>query len=60
MQTEAEITLVTREPDISKERLFQLAGLAGVVSGVLLILLDIAFIVIFGDQSERVAAATTT
>jgi len=41
-------------------RLFQLAGLAGMVSGVLLILLDFAFIAVFGDQPERVAAATTT
>jgi len=37
-----------------------LAGLAGVVSGVLMILLDFAFIAFFGNQPERVAAATTT
>jgi hypothetical protein len=34
--------------------------LAGVVSGVLFILLDFSFIAFFGDQPERVAAATTT
>ena len=43
-----------------KKRLLQLSGSAGVVSGVLLILLDLAFIIFFGDQPERVAAATTT
>jgi hypothetical protein len=45
---------------MSRTRLLQLSGLAGVVSGVLFILLDLAFIVFFGDQPERVAAATTT
>lgn len=45
---------------MSKTRLFQLAGSAGVVSGILLILLDMAFIAIFGDQPERIAAATTS
>jgi hypothetical protein len=37
---------------MSKTQLFQLAGLAGVVSGVLLILLDVAFVATFGDQWE--------
>ena len=32
--------------------------MAGIVSGVLLILLEIAFFGVFGDQPERVAAAT--
>jgi len=45
---------------MSRTRLIQLSGLAGIVGGVLLILLDVAFIVTFGDQPERVAAATTT
>jgi len=45
---------------MTKTRLSQMAGLDGVVSGVLLILLDLAFIAFFGDQPERVAAATTT
>jgi hypothetical protein len=45
---------------MSKTRLLQWSGLAGVVSGGLLILLDVAFLVFFGDQPERVAAATTT
>jgi hypothetical protein len=44
---------------MSGTRLLQLSGLAGFVSGLLLILLDIAFIVFFGDQPERLAAATT-
>jgi tetrahydromethanopterin S-methyltransferase subunit E len=34
--------------------------MAGVVGGILMILLDLAFIVFFGDDPERVAAATTT
>jgi len=45
---------------MSRTRLLQWSGLSGVVSGVLLILLDVAFFVFFGDQPERVAAATTT
>jgi tetrahydromethanopterin S-methyltransferase subunit E len=45
---------------MSKTQLFQLAGLAGVVSGILLIVLDFAFIAIFGDQPERIAAASTS
>lgn len=45
---------------MSKTRLLQWSGLSGVVSGVLLILLDVAFFVFFGDQPERVAAATPT
>jgi hypothetical protein len=44
---------------MTRTRLFQLCGLAGFVSGVLLILLDIAFFATFGDQPERVAAATS-
>ena len=39
-------------------RLSRLTGLAGILGGVLLAALDIAFIVFFGDQPERVAAAT--
>jgi hypothetical protein len=42
---------------MTRTRLIQWSGLAGVASGVLLILLVIAF---FGDQPERIAAATTT
>ncbi len=45
---------------MSRTRLLQWSGLSGVVSGVLLILLDVAFFVFFDDQPERVAAATTT
>lgn len=43
---------------MTRAKLLQLCGLAGFVSGVLLILLDIAFFAAFGDQPERVAAAT--
>jgi hypothetical protein len=49
-----------RNTKLIKTRLLQWSGLAGVVSGLLLILLDLAFIVSFGDQPERVAAATLT
>jgi hypothetical protein len=35
-----------------------LAGLAGLVSGLALVLLELAFFLAFGDQPERVAAAT--
>ncbi len=45
---------------MTKTRLLQLSGLAAIVSGLLLILLDIAFIAFFGDQPEKVSAATTT
>lgn len=45
---------------MTKGRLLQLAGLAGIVSGLLLVLLDILFFVFFGDDPERVAAATAT
>lgn len=45
---------------MTRTRLIRWSGLAGLVSGVLLLLLDIAFVVSFGDQPERVAAATTT
>ena len=45
---------------MTRTRLVQWSGLAGVVSGLALILLDLAFIISFGDQPERVAAATTT
>jgi hypothetical protein len=45
---------------MSRTRLLHWSGLSGVVGGVLLILLDVAFLVSFGDQPERVAAATTT
>lgn len=44
---------------MTRTRLIRWSGLAGLVSGVLLLLLDIAFVVSFGDQPERVAAATT-
>lgn len=44
---------------MSKTQLLRWSGLAGVLSGILLLLLDIAFIALFGDQPERVAAATT-
>lgn len=44
---------------MTRTRLLQLCGLAGFVSGVLLILLEIAFLGAFGDQPERVAAATS-
>lgn len=45
---------------MTRTRLIQWSGLAGVVSGVMLILLDLAFLISFGDQPERVAAITTT
>ncbi|UCG25590.1 MAG: hypothetical protein JSW55_06270 [Chloroflexota bacterium] len=45
---------------MTRTRLLQLSGLAGLVGGVLLVLLDIAFLVFFGDEPERTAAATTT
>ena len=45
---------------MTRTRLLQWSGLAGVVSGVLLILLDFSFMIFFGGQPERVAAATTT
>ncbi len=45
---------------MTRTRLIRWSGLAGLISGVLLLLLDLAFIVAFGDQPERVAAATTT
>ena len=45
---------------MKRKNMLQLSGLAGVVSGILLILLDFAFIAIFGDQPERVAATTTS
>jgi hypothetical protein len=45
---------------MSRTRSLQWSGLAGVVGGALLILLDVAFFVFFGDQPERVAATTTT
>lgn len=43
---------------MTKARLLRWAGLAGLVSGVLLVLLEIAFLIFFGDQPDRVAAAT--
>jgi hypothetical protein len=49
-----------RRTKMTSERLFHWCGLAGVVGGLLLILLDLAFLAFFGDQPERVAAATTT
>jgi len=45
---------------MTKSRLLQWSGLAGVGSGLLLVFLDLAFIVSFGNQPERVAATTTT
>lgn len=45
---------------MTRNQLFRWAGLAGVVGGLLLTLLDVAFLVFFGDQPERVAGATTT
>jgi len=44
---------------MTKEKLLRWSGMAGLVSGVLLILLEIAFFGAFGDQPERVAAATS-
>jgi hypothetical protein len=44
---------------MTRARLLQLCGLAGFASGVLLILLEIAFLGAFGDQPERVAASTS-
>lgn len=45
---------------MTRTRLLQWSGMAGVASGILLILLDFAFLIFFGDQPERVAAATTS
>jgi hypothetical protein len=45
---------------MTRGKLLRWSGLTGVVGGILLLLLDVAFIVAFGDQPERVAAATGT
>jgi len=45
---------------VDKTKLLRWSGISGIVSGALLILLDIAFFAAFGDQPEREAAATNT
>lgn len=43
---------------MTRNRLLQWCGLSGLVSGVVIFLLEIALLIAFGDQPERVAAAT--